>query len=369
MSNYTKATNFATKDTLPTGDSGKIVKGTEIDSEFNAIASAISSKADTTSPTFTGTPAAPTAVAGSNTTQLATTAFVKTEITGSYSATATLTNKTISGGTITGITDLAVADGGTGVSSLSANAVILGNGTSAVQTVAPGTSDNVLKSNGTTWISAVLLLGTRGQVFTSSGTFTVPEGVTAVKATVVGGGGNGGNASGLGSAAGGGGGGGVAIKYITGLTPSSTISVTVGGVSGTSSFGTFCSATGGETAANATTNYATPVGGNGGSGSGGDINIVGGRGGEGIAAPDFTSNASGGGGGGGGGADGNYSFNNNLPTGVGASGIFGGGGRGEVSLNGSPATGFGNGGGGAAREVNNARTGGSGSAGIVIVEW
>lgn len=76
MSNYTKSTNFATKDTLPTGDSGKIVKGTEIDSEFNAIASAISSKADTASPTFTGTPAAPTAASGTNTTQLATTAFV-----------------------------------------------------------------------------------------------------------------------------------------------------------------------------------------------------------------------------------------------------------------------------------------------------
>jgi hypothetical protein len=76
MSNYTKATNFATKDTLPTGDAGKIVKGTEIDSEFNAIASAISSKADTSSPTFSGTPAAPTAASGTNTTQLATTAFV-----------------------------------------------------------------------------------------------------------------------------------------------------------------------------------------------------------------------------------------------------------------------------------------------------
>jgi hypothetical protein len=76
MSNYTKATNFATKDTLPTGNSGKIVKGTEIDDEFNAIASAIGSKADTASPTFTGTPAAPTAASGTNTTQLATTAFV-----------------------------------------------------------------------------------------------------------------------------------------------------------------------------------------------------------------------------------------------------------------------------------------------------
>ena len=76
MSNYVKATNFATKDTLPTGDSNKIVKGTEIDNEFNSIAGAISSKADIASPTFTGTPAAPTATAGSSTTQIATTAFV-----------------------------------------------------------------------------------------------------------------------------------------------------------------------------------------------------------------------------------------------------------------------------------------------------
>ena len=76
MSNYVKATNFATKDTLPTGDANKIVKGTEIDNEFNAIAGAISSKADIASPSFTGTPAAPTATAGSNTTQIATTAFV-----------------------------------------------------------------------------------------------------------------------------------------------------------------------------------------------------------------------------------------------------------------------------------------------------
>jgi NAD(P)H-hydrate repair Nnr-like enzyme with NAD(P)H-hydrate epimerase domain len=80
MSNYTKATNFATKDTLPTGDSGKIVKGTEIDNELNAIASAVSSKADTASPTFTGTPAGPTAASGTNTTQLATTAFVKAAV-------------------------------------------------------------------------------------------------------------------------------------------------------------------------------------------------------------------------------------------------------------------------------------------------
>jgi microcystin-dependent protein len=81
MSNYVKATNFATKDTLPTGDSNKIVKGTEIDNEFNSIAGAISSKSDIASPTFTGTPGTPTATAGSNTTQIANTAYVRGELT------------------------------------------------------------------------------------------------------------------------------------------------------------------------------------------------------------------------------------------------------------------------------------------------
>jgi hypothetical protein len=80
MSNYVKATNFAVKDTLSTGNPAKIIKGTEIDTEYNAIASAISSKADLNSPTFTGTPAASTASAGTSTTQIATTAFVTTAI-------------------------------------------------------------------------------------------------------------------------------------------------------------------------------------------------------------------------------------------------------------------------------------------------
>ena len=46
-----------------------------------------------------------------------------------------------------------VSNGGTGATSLTANNVILGNGTSAVQVVAPSTSGNVLTSNGTTWVS------------------------------------------------------------------------------------------------------------------------------------------------------------------------------------------------------------------------
>jgi hypothetical protein len=73
MSNYTKTTNFASKDNLSPGNPLKIVKGTEIDTEFNNIQTAVGTKTDNASAAITG-------------------------------------------GTITGITDLAVADGGTGAS-------------------------------------------------------------------------------------------------------------------------------------------------------------------------------------------------------------------------------------------------------------
>jgi len=94
VSNYTKATNFATKDALSSGNPLKIVKGTEIDTEFNNIATAIATKSDSASPTFTGTVVIPTATI----------------------TTATIATANISAGTITGITDLVVADGGTGAS-------------------------------------------------------------------------------------------------------------------------------------------------------------------------------------------------------------------------------------------------------------
>jgi hypothetical protein len=193
---------------------------------------------------------------------------------------------------LTGLTTpLTVAQGGIGTGTLTANNVLLGNGTSAPQTVAPGTSGNILTSNGTTWTSAApasVFVGLQGQLFTSSGTFTIPTGISAIKVTVVGGGGGGGNApsggyrGGNGGAStitsgtqtistvtGGGGQGGVsgssptassggtlnfttqqysatgygiggssdyssgsasgqAIKFLTGLTPGNTISVTVG---------------------------------------------------------------------------------------------------------------------------------------------
>jgi hypothetical protein len=61
----------------------------------------------------------------------------------------------ITGGTISGLSSpLAVASGGTGATTLTANNVIIGNGTSAVQFVAPSTNGNVLTSNGTSWTSS-----------------------------------------------------------------------------------------------------------------------------------------------------------------------------------------------------------------------
>ena len=77
MSNYSKATNFATKDALPTGDLNKVIKGTEIDDEFEALETHVSTKADLASPAFTGTPTAPTAGASNNSTRIATTAMVQ----------------------------------------------------------------------------------------------------------------------------------------------------------------------------------------------------------------------------------------------------------------------------------------------------
>jgi len=55
MSSYTKATNFTSKDSLVSGNVLKVVKGAEIDDEFDAIEVAVNSKSNTASPTFTGT--------------------------------------------------------------------------------------------------------------------------------------------------------------------------------------------------------------------------------------------------------------------------------------------------------------------------
>ena len=75
MSNYTKTTNFLAKDSLPDTDTAKIIRGSEFDTEFNNLVTAVASKANTLSPTLTGVPTTPTAAAGTSSLQIASTAF------------------------------------------------------------------------------------------------------------------------------------------------------------------------------------------------------------------------------------------------------------------------------------------------------
>ena len=129
MSNYTKSTNFATKDNLSPGDPLKIVRGTEIDTEFNNISTAISTKTDNSAAAITG-------------------------------------------GSITGITDLAIADGGTGAST--ATAAI--NNLLPVQTSA---ANKYLQSDGTNVSWDAVTLSTAD----ITGTLPVANGGTGVTAS------------------------------------------------------------------------------------------------------------------------------------------------------------------------------------------
>lgn len=102
MTDYTKATNFASKDSLSSGNAAKIVKGTEIDTEFNNIQTAVATKADLASPTFTGTPSLPTGTtavtqsSSDSSTKLATTAFVQAVLQTLYPVGSVYTNATSS---------------------------------------------------------------------------------------------------------------------------------------------------------------------------------------------------------------------------------------------------------------------------------
>lgn len=190
------------------------------------------------------------------------------------------------------------------------------------------------------------------QVFTASGTFTVPVGVRAVKVTIAGAGGGGGSAtSGTGSRGGGGGSGAVAIKTITGLIGGSGVSVTVGAggtaasSGGVSSFGSYISVPGGG---GGVSNVVTDGAGAGTAGTATGDWVV-----SGLAGGTYRDSVSG--------TGANF---NTLPlfSGIGGAGIPSVG-------NGNPASGIGAGGGGAARGASGSYAGGAGAKGVVIVEW
>jgi hypothetical protein len=130
MSNYTKTTNFATKDNLNSGNPLKIVKGTEIDTEYNNIATAVATKTDNASAAITG-------------------------------------------GSITGITDLAVADGGTGASTAA-------NARTNLSAAASGANSDITSITGLTTALTVAQGGTGVTSSTGTGNVVLSNSPTLV---------------------------------------------------------------------------------------------------------------------------------------------------------------------------------------------
>jgi hypothetical protein len=164
MSNYTQTTNFATKDALASGNPLKIVKGTEINTEFANIATAVATKADTASPTFTGTVTIPTlAVTGVAT---LTSQPILSSLTASKPVFTDASKGLVSTGT------LGADQGGTGVAN-NAAMTVTGSGNFAYTRTLTGTTNVTFPTIGT----LATLAGT--ETFTNktlgAGTASVPS--------------------------------------------------------------------------------------------------------------------------------------------------------------------------------------------------
>jgi hypothetical protein len=207
-------------------------------------------------------------------------------------------------------------------------------------------------------------------VFTASGTLTTSANITSstrFKFTIIGGGGGGGGCTsndGGGAAAGGGGAGATCIYEVSGLSPSTGYTITVG-AAGTA--GAAAGGTGGTGGTSSAVIGATTASANGGAGGvGGTSAITGKAGGAGGTASNGTINITGG--------DGACSNNSNASAalasgGNGGAGTMGSGGLGGINTT-APVAGkaYGSGGGGAVYATTNV-AGAAGAAGIVIVEW
>ena len=151
MSDYTKSTNFATKDNLSSGNAAKIVKGTEIDTEFNNIATAIATKQDYDA-------------------DLAAFAL-KTAPTGDVVGTTDtqgLTNKTLTNPTVTNYVESVVAIG----TVTSAHTLVLTSGTVQTATLTASTACTFTMPTATAGKSFILLLKQAASTGNGTATFT-----------------------------------------------------------------------------------------------------------------------------------------------------------------------------------------------------
>lgn len=266
-----------------------------------------------------------------------------------------LLNNIVYGGSVTNLVNpITVSDGGTGRATLTLNNVLLGNGTGAVQQVAPGTAGNVLTSDGTTWASSANSgrLLRAPQVLTSGTSYTTPASCIRIYVEMVGGGGGGAGSNATAGSGGGGGSGSYAAKYFT-VTAATAYTYAIGaaGAAGTS---TTSGGAGGDTTFTVGATTVTAGGGSGGvyaSGSGG-------AGGAGGTATNGDLNISGGGGG-----NGASTSAATGPGGVGGASFFGGGG--QSVYNGTPGAGLAYGSGGAG--ANSTRAGAAGAAGLIRI--
>jgi hypothetical protein len=186
------------------------------------------------------------------------------------------------GGVVKEIIPSTVVDGGITANKLASNAVTTAKIADANVTVAKisasGTpsSSTYLRGDGS-WQAAGGLPGLTGQVFSSNGTYTIPSGVTRIKVSCYGGGGSGAGSNPELGSGGAGGSGAYSVKYLTGLTPGNTLSVTVG-AGGAASGSTSSGNSGGTSSVASGTQSITTI--SGGGGGGGNYNGSGGSAGS-----------------------------------------------------------------------------------------
>ena len=302
-------------------------------------------------------------------------------------ATPNANTKSITGGSIAGITDLALADGGTGASLAdpNANAVLGWNDTAGAMiffTAGTGITINATSNTISSTVSTSGALIRAPQILTTGTSYTTPAGCNSIYVEAIGAGGGGGGsdtfATNAASSGGGGGSGAYAAKYFT-VSPSTSYAYAIGasGIAGTNTGGdggsggnttftvvaTTITAGGGAggLASQPTTNYRFDIesGGAGGTATNGDINVPGSAGT--VGGFDITSSSS------------SFDSVNAGTGGNGGSSFFGGGGAGGVrtgntgSTAGSNGSSGGGGGGSVTITTTTGAAGGAGGAGLIRV--